>query len=214
MTVDETASPPGQLSSDLEEAVLLTALRAGDESAFRALVARYHAALMRLARASVASDTLAEQVVQDTWLAAIKGIAGFDGDLSLKTWIFRILLNQARTRLPSVGASGDDAPAVNPGRFVPEGQRWAGHWSAPPVPWTDLLGERPISKDTEAVVARTIEALPRHQRQVVMLRDVEGWSAAEVCAVLGIGERNQRVLLHRGRSGVRARLEDRLGEKG
>ncbi len=115
--------------------------------------------------------------------------------------------------MSSLGAdhSGDDAPAVDPDRFVPDGQRGAGHWCTPPVPWTDLPAERLIGKETVAVVVRAIEELPDRQREVVTLRDVEGWTSAEVCALLGLSEGNQRVLLHRGRSRVRASVEHHLG---
>lgn len=134
---------------------------------------------------------MAEEVAQDTWLVVIKGIKGikgFEGRSSLKTWIFRILVNQARKRgarehriIPmsflGAGGSGDDAPAVDPDRFVPDGQRGAGHWCAPPVPWTDLSAERLIDKETIALVTSSIEELPDRQREVVTLRDVEGWTA-------------------------------------
>lgn len=212
MVVDGAASAAGQLAADVDEASLVAALRAGDDGAFRALVQCHHGALVRLARASGASHAVAQELVRDTWLAAIKGVAGFDGQPSLKIWIFRLLME--RTRQPTGAGSADDAPAVHPDRFVSEGQRWAGHWSAPPVPWTSLGGEQPITKETMAAVVAAIDALPDRQRQVVTLRDVEGWSAAEVCAVLGISEINQQALLHRGRSRVRACLEDRLTGKG
>jgi len=209
-----------RLGPETGDASLVAALRAGDEGAFRELVTRYHSSLVRLARASVASHAVAEEVAQDTWLAVIRGIRGFEGRSSLKTWIFRILVNQARTRgarerriipLSSLGGDAGHAPAVDPDRFVSDGQRWAGHWYAPPVPWTDLPAETVIGKETVALVASAVEELPDRQRQVVTLRDIEGWTAAEVCELLGLSEGNQRVLLHRGRSQVRARLEQHLG---
>lgn len=225
VVVDGAAGAGSQLAAEVDEASLVAALRAGDQGAFRDLVKRYHASLVRLARASVASHAVAEEVAQDTWLAVIKGIRAFEGRSSLKTWLFRILVNQARKRgarehriipMSSLGTdgSGGDAPVVDPDRFVPDGQRWAGHWCAPPVPWTDLPAERLIGKETVAVVVSAIEELPDRQREVVTLRDVEGWTAAEVCELLGVSEGNQRVLLHRGRSRVRARLENHLGGEG
>ncbi len=198
---------------------MVVALQAGDEAAFRQLVKRYHPAMVRLARASVASQAVAEEVTQDTWLAVIRGVGRFEGRSSLRTWIFRILVNQARARgtrekrtvpMSSFATEDDGPPAVDPDRFVPEGQRWAGHWCDPPVPWTDLPAERVVGGETIAIVAEAIDGLPERQREVMTLRDVEGWTALEVCDLLGLTEGNQRVLLHRARSRVRAVLEDRL----
>jgi RNA polymerase sigma-70 factor (ECF subfamily) len=211
-----------QLAGD---AALVAALRAGDERAFHGIVRRYHTALVRLARASVASDAIAEEVAQDTWLAVINGIGCFEGRSSLKTWIFRILINRARSRgarehrvvpMSSVGAgvAGGAELAVDPDRFVPDGQRWAGHWCDPPAPWSDVPAERMVANETLFAVARAIGQLPTQQREVVTLRDIEGWTAAEVCALLELSEANQRVLLHRGRSRVRSALECHLGGEG
>lgn len=214
--------PTTKVAGEMDEAGLVKALQAGDEAAFRELVKRYHPPLVRLARASVASQAVAEEVTQDTWLAVIRGIGRFEGRSSLRTWIFRILMNQARARgarekrtvpMSSWGAD-DDGPAVDPDRFVPGGQRWAGHWCDPPVPWSDLPAERLVGEETMAMVAAAIDDLPERQREVITLRDVEGWTALEVCDVLGLSEGNQRVLLHRARSRVRAVLEARLrGER-
>jgi RNA polymerase sigma-70 factor (ECF subfamily) len=201
------------------DAALVTALRAGDEAAFRGLVQRHHAALVRLARACVSSHAVAEEVAQETWLAAIQGIDGFEGRSSLKSWIFAILVNRARSRgvrekrivpISSLGAEGDDGPAVDADRFVAAGQRWGGHWCSPPVP-RQGPAERLIAKETLRVVADVIEQLPARQRAVVSLRDIEGWTPEEVCELLELSEGNQRVLLHRGRARVRAALEDHLG---
>jgi RNA polymerase sigma-70 factor (ECF subfamily) len=210
----DSAALPG----DTADAALVAALRAGDEGAFRGLVLRHHAALVRLARASVSSHAVAEEVAQETWLAVIQGIDGFEGRSSLKSWIFAILVNRARSRgvrekrtvpMSSLGGKGDDGPAVDADRFVPAGQRWGGHWCSPPVPW-EGPAERLIAKETLGVVADAIKQLPARQRAVVSLRDVEGWSSEEVCALLELSEGNQRVLLHRGRARVRAALEDHL----
>lgn len=203
----------------VDEAAVLAALRAGDEACFRDLVQRYHAALVRLARASVASPAVAEKVAEDTWRAVIRGIEDFDGRSPLKVWIFGVALNQARERAAGQGRHATPSDrgreggthAVDPDRFIPEGQRWAGHWFAPPVPWTDLPVERLIGHEAVAAVVSVLDELPDRQREVVTLRDVEGWTAAEVCALLGIGEPDQCALLHRGRSRVRARLEDLFG---
>jgi RNA polymerase sigma-70 factor (ECF subfamily) len=207
------------LAGDTRDAALVAALRAGDEAAFRGLVLRHHVALVRLARASVSSHAVAEEVAQETWLAVIQGIGGFEGRSSLKSWIFAILVNRARSRavrekrivpMSSLGGERDDGPAVDADRFVADGQRWGGHWCSPPVPWQQPA-DRLIAKETLGVVADAIQRLPARQRAVVSLRDVEGWTAEEVCELLELSEGNQRVLLHRGRSRVRTALEDHLG---
>ncbi len=214
LDVKQPASPAG------EDVVLVAALRAGDERAFGELVRTHHAALVRLARASVASDAVAEEVTQETWLAVIEGIDRFELRSSLKTWIFSILVNKARTRgvrdkrvvpISSLGGQRDDAPAVDPERFVREGQRWGGHWSQPPEPWTQEPAERLIAKETMDVTVRAIAQLPDRQRLVITLRDLDGWTSEETCALLELSEGNQRVLLHRARSQVRSALEAHLG---
>jgi RNA polymerase sigma-70 factor (ECF subfamily) len=198
----------------------VAALRRGDERAFGEVVRAHHAALVRLARTSVASDAVAEEVAQETWLAVIEGIDRFEGRSSLKTWIFSILVNKARSRgvrdqrvvpMSSLGGRPDDAPAVDPDRFVRQGQRWGGHWSQPPAPWTQGPADRLIAAETMGVTVRAIAQLPPRQRAVITLRDVDGWSSEETCALLELSEGNQRVLLHRARSQVRSALEEHLG---
>jgi RNA polymerase sigma-70 factor (ECF subfamily) len=197
-----------------EDQRTLAALRAGDEKAFLAIVQRLHPSMLRVASAFVSSRAVAEEVVQEAWLGVLKGLELFEGRSSLRHWIFGILTNCARSRgvresrtvpLSSLEAEGDEGPAVDPSRFrPPDDSHWPGHWSAPPTPWADeQLQHR------EAVVAaqRAIEALPASQRAVITLRDVEGCESQEVCAMLGISEANQRVLLHRARSKVRTALE-------
>jgi RNA polymerase sigma-70 factor (ECF subfamily) len=210
--------PPGRDGS--ADDALVAALRRGDEHAFAALVRAHHPALVRLARTSVSSDAVAEEVAQETWLAVIEGIGRFEGRSSLKTWIFSILVNKARTRgvrdkrvvpISSLGGQRDDARSVDPDRFVREGQRWGGHWSQPPVPWTQGPVERLLARETMDVTARAIAQLPDRQRTVMTLRDLDGWTSAETCALLELSEGNQRVLLHRARSQVRSVLEEHLG---
>ena len=206
-------------ASGADEAQLIAALRDGDEEAFAHLVDRYHASMVRVARAYVASKEAAEDVVQDAWLGVIHGLDRFEGRSSLKTWMFRIVINKAMTRggrdARSVPFSslGPDEPAVDPDRFRDSG-RWAGHWASPPSP-----GELPeaavLGHETRALIDSVIAALPTNQRVVITLRDVQGLSAPEACELLGVSEATQRVLLHRARGKVRAALEvyerDRVG---
>jgi RNA polymerase sigma-70 factor (ECF subfamily) len=205
----------------LDEAQLLKSLRAGDEAAFEELVLMYNAALLRVAQIWVSSRSVAEEVVQETWLGVLNGLDRFEGRSSLKTWIFRILSNTAKTRAQREGrtlpfsALQDPArvpePAVSPDRFLDsEHTHWPGHWAAPPAPWGPE--DRLLGAETREVIAEAVERLPAAQRAVVSLRDIEGWSSEEVCNALEISETNQRVLLHRGRSKVRRALEDYLSE--
>lgn len=199
----------------------LAALRAGDEAAFLALVTRHHGAMVRVAATFVRSQAVAEEVVQEAWVGVLRGLHLFEGRSSLKSWIFSILVNCAKARalkearsvpMSSLGPGDDeDAPSVSPDRFRGDEDRWAGHWSEPPEPWPDARVE---SSELVALVAEALETLPHAQRTVMSLRDVDGWEPGEVCALLGITEVNQRVLLHRARSKVRAFLEERLGREG
>jgi RNA polymerase sigma-70 factor, ECF subfamily len=204
-----------------EDAHVVEALRRGDEAAFEGLVRDYHASLLRVALIYVSSRAVAEEVVQETWLGVLRGIDRFESRASLKTWIFRILSNTAKTRAQREGrtlpfsalqnSSGVPEPAVEPERFrEPDDPRWPGHWAAPPQSWGPE--ERLFGKETRELLAAAIERLPPAQRAVVSLRDVEGWSAEEVCNALELTETNQRVLLHRGRSKLRRALEDDLAE--
>jgi RNA polymerase sigma-70 factor (ECF subfamily) len=199
---------------------LLDALRAGDESAFAALVREQHPSLVRVARIYVSTQSAAEEVAQETWLGVLNGLERFEGRSSLRTWIFSILTNVARTRarrdartLP-FSAMQDPArvpeAAVDADRFLdPEHPRWPGHWAIKPEPWPE---DALVTGETRALLADAIEALPASQRAVISLRDVEGWDSEEVCNALGISETNQRVLLHRARSKVRRALESYLQE--
>ena len=191
---------------------LVRRLRSGDGSAFAEVVDAYHSSMVRLAQTFVSSRAVAEEVTQDTWLAVLKGIGRFEGRSSLKTWIFRILSNRARStgvreqRTTPVDLS--DEAAVNRGRFDA-----GGAWSDPPAHWSDEVVDRFSSGPLVAQVRATISDLPESQRAVVTLRDLDGLSSKEVCDVLQISEVNQRVLLHRGRSRIRARLEDELAKR-
>jgi RNA polymerase sigma-70 factor, ECF subfamily len=211
--MNERAAPPAS------EAQLVEALLAGEEAAFAHLVDILSPALLRMARMYVASDVEAEEVVQETWLAVVKGLGRFERRSSLKTWIFRILMNIARTRgkrearsIPFSsafdGRSAPDEPAVDPDRFLPPEHRYADGWSMAPSPWPD---EEVLTGEALDAVKRAIEELPPAQREVITLRDVVGCSAEEACNALEVSETNQRVLLHRARAKVRAAVEQELG---
>jgi RNA polymerase sigma-70 factor (ECF subfamily) len=197
------------------EPSLIADLRAGDEAAFRSLIEMYHPMLVRVARMYVSTQAVAEEVAQETWLAVFEGIGRFEGRSSLKTWLFRILTNRAKTRGIREGRSlpfsalEPDEPAVEPERFHGGDHNWPGHWSAPPSGFPE---ERLLAAETRSIVEQAIARLPPTQRAVISLRDIEGWTAEEVCNALTLSETNQRVLLHRARSAVRAALEEYLEE--
>jgi RNA polymerase sigma-70 factor, ECF subfamily len=203
------------------DAALLAALRDGDEAAFVTLVRQHHAVLLHVAMTYVSTRAVAEEVVQETWLAVLTGVERFEGRSSLRTWIVRIAANIARTRaarewrsrpfssLPSREA-GAREPAVEPERFLPpDHSAWPGQWARGPVAW-QTPEERLLAGETQDVIRAAIAALAPAQRLVVTLRDVEGWSAGEVCDALELTAANQRVLLHRARAKVRAALERHL----
>jgi RNA polymerase sigma-70 factor (ECF subfamily) len=198
-------------------AELIAGLRAGDEAAFRALLTEHGPTLTRLARLNSPSRAVAEEVVQETWIAVLRSIDGFEGRSSLRTWLCRILINAARRRAASEGRSlpfsalGDDdgGPAVDPGRFLADGP-WRGHWRSIPVDPSSVPEERLLAAEVRAHVRGAIAALRPSQRAVFVLRDVEGFSGPEVCELLDITPVHQRVLLHRARNHVRAALEELL----
>ena len=202
-----------------DEARLLARLRGGDEQAFRALVARHNRAMQRLALSYVSNAAVADEVVQETWLAVIRGLDGFEGRSSLKSWMFQILVNRARSRgvrerrtTPFSSLLADDlepdGPTVDPERFLGPEHPVAGYWALTPNRFFELPEERLISEETAREVDAAIDRLPRRQQQVIRLRDVEGWEAEEVCQSLGLSPANQRVLLHRARAAVRAEMEE------
>jgi RNA polymerase sigma-70 factor (ECF subfamily) len=191
------------------DAGLVAGLRAGDERAFVTLVRRHHSAMLRLAMGYVPSAAIAEEVVQDTWLAVLRGIDRFEGRSTLRTWLLRILVNRARTvslRERRTVAVPDPESAVDPARF--DG---SGAWAAPPEHWVEESEDRLRAGQLAARLRSAMEELPARQREVVMLRDVEGLTSGEVCSALDISEANQRVLLHRGRSRLRQVLEAEFG---
>lgn len=204
------------------DTALIAALRNGDEAAFTALIERHHTSMLRVAQTFVPSRAVAEEVVQETWLGVLKGLAGFEGRSSLRTWIFRILVNIAKTRgtrearsvpFSSIGEAAEDEPSVDSGRFHPTGHPGANGWAHPPKTWEHEPEERVLSKEVRALIDEAIDALSPAQRAVIVLRDVEGWTSDEVCNALGVTETNHRVLLHRARSKVRQALEIYFGEE-
>jgi RNA polymerase sigma-70 factor, ECF subfamily len=205
---------PGYVPS-AEDAALVEALRAGDEDAFMRLVEEYGPQMLAIAMLYTPTRAVAEDVVGETWLAVLDGLDRFEGRSSLKTWIFRILANRARSRgtrerrsVPfSSLRDADDGRSVDPDRFLPAGDARAGRWAAAPARWGELPEERLLARETVEAARAAIEALPPAQRTVITLRDVEGWDAAEVADLLGLSDGNQRVLLHRARSKVRRALE-------
>ena len=204
-----------------DEERVVAGLRNGDEGAFRKLFDEHNAALVRIARTYAPSQALAEEIAQETWVAVIKGIDRFEGRSTLRTWMFSILVNVARSRsqreartipfssaMPADDESGD---GLDPDRFfAADHPLYAGHWKLGPAPW-GLPEERLLSGETRSVLIGAIDALPPSQREVITLRDIAGWMASEVCNALAISETNQRVLLHRARTKVRAAIEADLG---
>ena len=187
---------------------LLSRLRSGDEEAFVMLVDRYQQPMLRLARSMVPSQSVAEEAVQDTWMGVVRGIDRFEGRSSLKTWLFRILINRTRSagsREP-VNASIESLHTVDPDRFDAQGQ-----WADPLDRWVEQTDDRLDAAQWLPVLKAALEDLPPRQRQVIILRDVEGLSGDEACDLLGITAGNQRILLHRGRSRLRGILETQMG---
>ena len=201
---------------------LLQRLRGRDEAAFGELVSDRTPGLLRVARSYVSSQAVAEEVVQETWLGVLRGLDRFEGRSSMRTWIFRILINRAQTRgvgesrtIPFAALTARELcaglTAVDPERFLPaDPDRWPHHWAAPPRRWETSPEDALAHSETLRLVREAIDGLPSTQRMVITMRDLEGWPSEEVCEVLGVSAANQRVLLHRARSVVRTALEEHL----
>lgn len=206
------------MASREEEQQLIARILDGDGDAFATLVEAHYSALIRLAMTFVRSRNVAEEVVQETWIAVLNGLAKFEGRSALKTWIFRILINRAKSRgvkearsLPfsALGEEDDDRDtAAEAERFTAEGA-----WREPPEDLEDIPEQLLIQKEVRQVMEEAIKKLPENQQRVITLRDLEGWSSQDVCNVLEISETNQRVLLHRARTRVRKSIEKYLKRK-
>ena len=206
--------------ADDDDAALLARLRDGEEAAFNELVDRYYALTLHVARSYVRSPSVAEEVVQDAWIGVIEGLHRFEGRSSLKNWIVRIAVNKARTRgarearsVPFSALVTDDDDGIDPSRFRGPGDAFPGHWTSYPRTWRSLPDEATAMHETLSVVQEAIEALPEMQRLVLTLRDIDGWGSAEIATALGLTDANERVLLHRARTKVRAVLEKHLADE-
>jgi RNA polymerase sigma-70 factor, ECF subfamily len=209
-----TARLPGAAAA-ADDHELATRLRCGDEAAFASAVAAWSGGMRRLARCFVTTPESADEVVQEAWLGVIEGIDRFEGRSTVKTWAYRILVNTARRRAEREGrsmpwssmSSDDEGPTVEPERFQGPGEPYPGHWRLFPPPWPSPE-EHAQTGELRTVLAAACAGLPDRQRAVLVLRDVDGYGADETCAILGVSATHQRVLLHRARAFVRARLEE------
>lgn len=201
----------------LDDARLLERLRARDAQAFETLVDRYYPLMLRIARGYVRSREVAEEVVQDAWVAVLKGVDQFEGRSSLKIWLVSIVINRAKTEsrregrsVPLSALADDPEDVVEPERFRSANDAFPGHWWTYPHDWRTLPEGRLLVRETFRVIEDAIAELPETQRLVIILRDVEGWTSEEVRNALELSETNQRVLLHRARARVRKALERHL----
>jgi RNA polymerase sigma-70 factor, ECF subfamily len=213
--MDPEPSPP----ASADDLTLIERLRAGDEAAFGELVRGHQAQMLRIARMYVSTQAVAEEVVQEAWVGILQGLDRFEGRSSLRTWMYRILTNIAKTRgqregrsAPFSSLAGDDldAPSMEESWFRGPADQRPGTWASLPDDWRGIPEERLLGHEMRAVVRAAIDGLPPMQAQVIRLRDVQGWSSAEACNALDISETNQRVLLHRARARVRRALEGYL----
>ncbi len=208
------------MTETMDETAVIAALRDGDESVFAQLVDKHTPSMLRVARGYVPSHEIAEEVVQETWIALVKGIGNFEGRSSLRTWLFTVMINIAKSRGVRERRDSDAAIAaftggtVDPARFREAGDPYPGHWKPDevPSPFPETPEGSVLGQELVGVAQRELEKLPDRQRTVVTLRDMLGFDSGEVCELLDISVANQRVLLHRGRAVLRAALENYLGE--
>lgn len=210
---------PSATDAELD-AALLEALRSGDEKAFAWVIDQWSPGMLRLARCYVPTDAMAEDVVQEAWLGALRGLDGFEGRSRLRTWVLRIVANIAKSWgerehrvTPFSSASFGEGPTVGAERFNSPGEPKAGAWRALPPSWPALPEGEVLSAEALTVVRQALAYLPDAQRAVIALRDLDGYGASEVCEALGLTEGNQRVLLHRARAAVRQRTESYFSER-
>lgn len=190
----------------MDDHELVARLRSGDEGAFVSLVRQHQPGLLRLAESMVGSRAVAEEVVQDTWLAVCKGATAFEGRSSLKTWIYSIMVNRARSTATREHRSEPIDGDEYGGCFDSSGV-----WETPPVPWSDRVDDRIVAHQFARLVSKVLPMLPDAQQQVLLLRDMEGLPATDVSTLLRISDGNQRVLLHRARCRIRQHLENAMG---
>ncbi|WP_006244760.1 RNA polymerase sigma factor [Mycolicibacterium tusciae] len=208
------------MTAAVNESGLIAALRDGDQTAFAQLVDRHTPSMLRVARGYVPSHEIAEEVVQETWIALVKGIDRFENRSSLRTWLFSVMINIAKARGARERRDADAAieahtgGTVDPARFRGGDDPYPGHWRPDdvPSPFPDTPEGSLLGHELVDVARREIDRLPERQRIVISLRDMLGFDSAEVCELLDISTANQRVLLHRGRAAVRQVLEDYLTE--
>jgi RNA polymerase sigma-70 factor (ECF subfamily) len=206
------SSLPGRRQRERDDDALVRALLARDEAVFAELVDRWSGVMLRLALLHVDSRAVAEEVVQEAWLTVLRDLGRFEGRSAFRTWVLGIVVNLGRARSRAERRSvplalSGDVPVVDPARFRPPGaSRWPEHWALGPVPWPGPE-EAAVAGETRGALLEAIAALPPAQREVLVLRDLEGVAAAETCNILGLTDTNQRVLLHRARSAVRNALE-------
>ena len=210
---DDLALALGEIRSTIRlmesDSELVARLRDGDELAFIMLVRQYQMPMLRLARSMVNNDAVAEEAVQDTWISVVKGIERFEARSSLKTWLFRILVNRVRSAHSNEQRRAPRrAPSVDPSFFDSSGQ-----WAQPVVAWEEDVDDRLVADSIVPALRTALDRLPSRQREVVLLRDVEGLSSDEASEVLGLRPGNQRVLLHRGRAGLRGMLTAQMGRE-
>jgi len=206
-------------TDSMDDEQIITGLKQREESAFHFLIDRYHASLVRIAMLYISDRAAAEEIAQETWLKVLEGIDRFEKRSTLKTWIFAILNNLAKSRGKHEGRcipfseldyreDGDGEPVVPPERFFPpDHPKWPGGWSMPPEPWHNSPEDQILSEELKDCIQEAIADLPENQRAIITLHDLEGWPSAEICNVFNLSETNQRVLLHRARARVRQAIE-------
>jgi RNA polymerase sigma-70 factor (ECF subfamily) len=218
---DSAAPVTGAGASAAGDRQIVAAILEGDEAAFEALVRRHHESMVRIAVTFVRSRAVAEEVAQETWIAMLNGLEAFQGRAPLRTWLFSILTRRAISRgireqrtVPFSALGGEDEPLVPPERFLgSDHPAYPGHWASPPRRWDDVPEARLLARETRERVLLAVDDLPPAQRAVIMLRDLQGLDASEVCELLDLSDGNQRVLLHRARAKVRAALEAYFDEE-